>query len=170
VQADAGTTGEGTVEAGTEALAGLIEGYRELPGGLLPLLHAIQKGLGYVPPAAVPEIAAALSLSRAEVHGVISFYHDFRTGPAGRRTVQICRAEACQSVGARSLERHVVNVLGVPLGETTADGAITLQGVYCLGNCACGPSVRIDDRVYGRVDADRLERLLADCRAGVTDR
>jgi len=148
----------------------LIERHRGIPGGLLPLLHAIQGMEGCIPEHAVPAIATALNLSRAEVHGVISFYHDFRTGPAGRRTVQICRAEACQAVGSRALEQHACDALGIAVGETTADGAVTLEGVYCLGNCACGPSVRIGDRVYGRVDSARFDALLDTRRDGETDR
>ena len=139
-----------------------IEQYREVPGGLLPLLHAIQDSLGFVPADAVPSIAKALQLSRAEVHGVISFYHDFRAAPAGNHVLQICRAEACQALGARALEAHAKSSLGVDFGGTTADGAITLEAVYCLGNCACSPSVRLDDQIHARVDATRLDELLAD--------
>jgi formate dehydrogenase subunit gamma len=139
-----------------------IEQYREVPGGLLPLLHAIQDSLGFVPADAVPSIAKALQLSRAEVHGVISFYHDFRAAPAGNHVLQICRAEACQALGARALEAHAKSSLGVDFGGTTADGAITLEAVYCLGNCACSPSVRLDDQIHARVNAARLDELLAD--------
>ena len=139
-----------------------IEQYREVPGGLLPLLHAIQDSLGFVPADAVPSIAKALQLSRAEVHGVISFYHDFRAAPAGNHVLQICRAEACQALGARALEAHAKSSLGVDFGGTTADGAITLEAVYCLGNCACSPSVRLDDQIHARVDAARLDELLSD--------
>ena len=158
------------MRAVSASLAELIDCHREVPGALLPLLQAIQGTVGFIPEHAVPAIATALNLSRAEVHGVISFYHDFRTEPAGRHTVQICRAEACQAVGARDLEQHACNTLGVAVGETTDDGAVTLEGVYCLGNCACGPSLRIGDRVYGRVDGTRFDALLAACRAGETDR
>jgi len=138
-----------------------IEPYRDVPGGLLPLLHAVQRALGHIPAEAVPAIAHALGLSRAEVHGVISFYQDFRTAPAGRHLLQICRAEACQAMGSRMLEAHARARLGIDYGETTADGAITLEPVYCLGNCACSPSVRIDDEIHARVDASRLDALLA---------
>jgi len=148
----------------------LIDRHREVPGGLLPLLHAIQGLEGCIPEDVVPAIATALNLSRAEVHGVVSFYHDFRTTPGGCHTVQICRAEACQAVGARALERHACDALGIAVGETTADGAVTLEGVYCLGNCACGPSVRIGDRVYGRVDGARFDALLDARRAVEMDR
>ena len=132
-----------------------------MPGGLLPLLHAIQGDLGYIPPESVAAIAAGLSLSRAEVHGVISFYHDFRSEPPGRHVVQICRAEACQAMGSRALETHVKSSLGIDYGGTTADGGISLQPVYCLGNCACSPSVRIDDDIHARVDAEKMDVLIA---------
>jgi formate dehydrogenase subunit gamma len=144
------------------AIAECIGQHREVPGGLLPLLHAIQARLGFVPADSVPSIAKALHLSRAEVHGVISFYHDFRSEPAGNHILQICRAEACQAVGARALEAHARSSLGVDFGGTTADGAVTLEAVYCLGNCACSPSVRLDDEIHARVDATRLDELLAD--------
>jgi formate dehydrogenase subunit gamma len=143
-----------------------IEQYRDMPGALLPLLHAIQKDIGYVPPESVAAIARALGLSRAEVHGVISFYHDFRSAPAGSHVLQICRAEACQAMGSRALETHAKQTLGIDYGETTGDGAISLEPVYCLGNCACSPSVRIDDAIHARVDADRLDALLAALPAG----
>ena len=142
-------------------ITNLLGQYRDIPGGLLPLLHAIQREVGYIPPDRVPAIAHAMNLSRAEVHGVISAYHDFRTEPAGRHTLQICRAEACQAMGSRALEDHAKQSLGVDFGDTTADGAITLERVYCLGNCACSPSVRIDDSVHARVDPARLDALLA---------
>ena len=144
----------------SEQIRQCIERYRDRRGGLLPLLHAIQARVGYVPPESVPDIARAMNLSRAEVHGVITFYHDFRSAPGGRHRVQLCRAEACQAVGARALEAHACASLGIGLGETTADGEYTLEPVYCLGNCACGPSVRIDDAVHGRVDPARFEQLL----------
>ena len=138
-----------------------IERYRAVPGGLLPLLHAVQEIAGCIPAKTIPEIASAMNLSGAEVQGVISFYHDFRSEPGGSHTVQICRAEACQAVGGRDLETHAKAAVGVDFGETTADGQITLEAVYCLGNCACSPSVRIDDRVYARVDGEKLDTLLA---------
>jgi formate dehydrogenase subunit gamma len=144
-----------------ETVAGWVAQYREVPGGLLPLLHALQGSLGYIPATAVPEIARGLRLSRAEVHGVISFYHEFRTAPAGTHRLQICRAEACQAMGSRQLETHAKSRLGVDYGGTTADGSITLEPVYCLGNCACSPSVRLDDEIHARVDAARLDELLA---------
>ena len=129
-------------------------------GPLLPVLHSIQDKLGYVPPDAVPMIARALGISRAEVHGVITFYHDFRTEPAGEHTVHLCRAEACQAMGARDLERHACQRLGIGLGETTADGLFTLEPVYCLGNCACSPSIRINDEIHARVSAAKFDELI----------
>jgi formate dehydrogenase subunit gamma len=134
--------------------------HADRPGALLPILHAVQDELGYIPDAAVGPIAEVLSLSRAEVHGVISFYHLFRTSPGGARTLYICRAEACQSMGARELEAHVRSKLGIDYHETTADGAISLEPIFCLGNCACSPAVMIDTAVYGRVDPARLDELL----------
>tara|TARA_B110000027_G_scaffold68176_1_gene72884 strand:- start:124 stop:615 length:492 start_codon:yes stop_codon:yes gene_type:complete len=138
----------------------LIKQYKTLPGGLLPLLHAVKEAVGYVPESAVAPIAKGLNLSRAEVHGVISFYHDFNTHPVGRHTVQICRAEACQSMGSRDIEAHAKQSLGIDYGETTTDGLVTLEPVYCLGNCACSPSVRINDDIHARVDRSRFDELM----------
>lgn len=143
-----------------EIVAASIREYRDVPGGLLPLLHAIQAAAGYIPGDAVPQVASAMHLSRAEVHGVISFYHDFRSAPAGRHLLQICRAESCQAMGARALEAHAKSSLGIDYGGTTADGSISLEPVYCLGVCACSPSVRLDDEVHARVDPARLDQLL----------
>ena len=128
----------------------------------MPILHAIQDEFGYVPSEAVAPVADVLNLSRAEVHGVISFYHLFRTEPAGDRTLYVCRAEACQSMGGRELEAHAKDRLGIDYHETTADGRISLEPIYCLGNCACSPAVMIDTDVHGRVDAARLDELLAE--------
>ncbi|MBV1914739.1 MAG: formate dehydrogenase subunit gamma [Pseudomonadales bacterium] len=133
---------------------------KNLPGALLPVLHRIQDELGYLPAESVSEIAAALNLSRAEVHGVISFYDHFRTEPTGKHIVKICRAEACQASGSRELEIQIKDSLSIEFGETGTDGLITLEPVYCLGNCACGPSVQINDKVYGRVDIARFDGLL----------
>jgi formate dehydrogenase subunit gamma len=147
-----------------ERIAGIvsasIEQHRDAPGGLLPLLHALQDALGYIPADAVPAIARGLHLSRAEVHGVASFYHDFRSAPTGTHILQICRAEACQAMGSRTLEAHAKARLGIDYGGTTADGALSLEPVYCLGNCACSPSVRLDDEIHARVDPARLDALL----------
>ena len=136
------------------------------PGGLLPALHAVQDELGYVPPEAVPTLADLFNLSRAEVHGVISFYHLFRTTPPGRRTLYLCRAEACQAMGARALEEHTRERLGIGYHETTADRRFSLEPIYCLGNCACTPAVMIDDLVYGKVTPERLDALLEEGRRG----
>ena len=132
-----------------------------IPGPLLPILHAIQDELGYIPSDAVPAIARGLNLSRAEVHGVISFYHFFRTHPPGRHVVQVCRAEACQSVHGERTEAHARAALGTDFHGTSADGRFSLEAVYCLGNCAAGPSVMIDGRLYGRVTPERLDELLS---------
>ena len=137
----------------------LIEQYRLIPGALLPLLHAIQDSEGYVPDDSLTLIAEGLNLSRAEVYGVVSFYHRFRSTPPGRHTLQVCRAEACQAMGSRTLESHIKNRLGVDYHQTTADGEITLEPVYCLGNCACSPSVRVGDEIYGEVTAEAFDRL-----------
>lgn len=146
-----------------------IDANRNRPGALLPLLHAVQEALGYVPGAAVPLIAHALNLTRAEVHGVISFYHYFRSTPAGRHLVQICRAEACQALGARALQAHAKQALGIGFHETTADGAITLEPVYCLGNCGCGPSVLIDtDGLHARVTPEKFDALMRHARDATT--
>ena len=138
----------------------VIAGLKHLPGATLPILHALQERFGYVDAAAVPLIADALNLSRAEIHGVVSFYHDFRDAPAGAHVVKLCRAEACQSMGCRDLERHAEARLGVAMGGTTADHRVTLEAVYCLGNCALSPAVMIDGALHGRVDAARFDELI----------
>jgi formate dehydrogenase subunit gamma len=138
---------------------------KSMPGALLPILHAVQDGLGYVPPDAVPRIATALNLSRAEVHGVVSFYHHFRSTPPGRRVLQLCRAEACQSMGAERLATQVRERLGIDFHETTSDGAVSLEPVYCLGNCACAPAAMLDGEVWGRLSPERVDVLLAETRA-----
>lgn len=130
------------------------------PGPLLPLLHRVRAELGFIPEAAVPIIAEGLQISRAEVHGVISFYHDFNTEPLGRNRLQICRAEACQARGGRALEAYAQQRLGVGYHQTTADGEVTLEPVYCLGNCATGPAIRLNDSLYSRVTNQRLDALL----------
>lgn len=142
-----------------------IDANRHRPGALLPVLHAVQESVGYVPADAVALIAHELNLSRAEVHGVISFYHHFRTHPPGRHVVRICRAEACQALGARALEAHAKKKLGIDFHETTKDGAITLEAVYCLGNCGCGPSVLVDpDDLHARVTPAAFDALVANLR------
>jgi len=144
------------------AVQAALDAHRGAAGALLPVMHAVQDALGYVPEAAVPVIAQDLNLSRAEVHGMLSFYHYFRTEPGGRHVIYLCRAEACQSMGARELEAAVEKRLGIGFHETTPDGAFTLEPVYCLGNCACAPSVMVDKTLHGRVDAERFEALLVE--------
>ena len=131
-----------------------------LEGPLLPILHAVQHEFGHIPDAAVPRIADRLNISKAEVHGVVSFYHDFRTEPAGRHVVKLCRAEACQAMGAEALVARAEDRLGVAMHQTTRDGAVTLEPVYCLGLCACGPAAMVDGRIVGRLDAARLDALI----------
>ena len=143
-----------------QQLQDTIDALKHKPGALLPILHALQERCGYVPSEAVPLIAESLQVTRAEVHGVISFYHHFRTAPPGRHVMQICRAEACQARGARALESHARQTLGIDYHQTTASREITLEPVYCLGNCTCGPSVRIGDRIVGRVTAERFDQLV----------
>jgi formate dehydrogenase subunit gamma len=139
--------------------------FKAQPGALLPILHAVQDALGFVPSEAVGLIASELNLSRAEVHGVVTFYHYFRTRRGGRHVVHLCRAEACQALGAAALETHAKKSLGVEFHDTSADGAVTLEPVYCLGNCALGPSLMIDDELKGRVSAARFDELMAPLRA-----
>jgi formate dehydrogenase subunit gamma len=129
------------------------------------MLHALQEYFGYIDRAAVPLLAETLNLSRAEVVGVINFYHDFRQEPPGAHTLQVCRAEACQSMGCEALLDHVRVALGIDVGETTADGAVSLKAVYCLGNCALSPAVMLDGRLYGRVSTAKADRLLAEARS-----
>jgi formate dehydrogenase subunit gamma len=139
---------------------GHINAYKNMPGALLPLLHAIQDDIGYIPEAIYSKISKALNLSVAEVHGVVTFYHYFRTHPAGKHVLQVCRAESCQAMGSEALEQHIKTTLGVDYHQTTADGSITLEAVYCLGNCACSPAVMVDNEVYGRVSAARIDQII----------
>lgn len=143
----------------------VLADHAHLEGALLPVLHAVQATFGYIPQDAVPQIAAALNIGRAEVHGVITFYHDFRDAPAGRHVVKICRAEACQAQGANDLADATLAKLGLEWHGTTANGALTVEPVYCLGLCACGPAAMIDGQVIGRVDAKRMDDLLAEAGA-----
>ncbi len=135
-----------------------------IPGALLPILHALQEEFGYIHEEAIPLVAEALNLSKADVHGVISFYHDFRKSPPGRHVLRICRAEACQSMGCERLIEHVEKRLGVSLGETTADRSFTVEAVYCLGNCALSPSAMLDGRPYGRVSPQVADFLIDSAR------
>jgi len=146
------------------ALSQALQRYADIEGALLPVLQAVQAELGYVPEQSVAAIATALNLSRAEVHGFISFFGELRSAPPPRLRLQICRAEACQALGARALEVFASAQLGIAMGERSADDAFGLEAVYCLGNCACGPSVRIGDEVHGRVTQQRLLQLLAEAR------
>lgn len=148
-----------------EEIETLVAEHLHLEGALLPILHALQERYRHVPDAALPLIAQALNITRAELHGVISFYHDFRSRPAGRHVVKICRAEACQAVGANALAEATLAKLGLGWHETSANGAVTVEPVYCLGLCACGPAVMVDDRVVGRVDEARMAGLLAEAGA-----
>ena len=148
-----------------EAVMQAVRVHRESPGALLPILHAVQDALGYVPPESIAVIAHELNISRAEVHGVVTFYHHFRSTAPGRHTLRICRAEACQALGARALEKHAKASLGIDFHETTDDGAITLEPVYCLGNCGLGPSVLVDhDELHGRVNAQVFDEIVSAAR------
>ncbi|GAA2831982.1 formate dehydrogenase subunit gamma [Crossiella cryophila] len=138
----------------------VVDRHRGDRGALLPILHSLQAEFGYVDQAMIPVLAAELNLSRAEVHGVVTFYHDFRAEPAGRTVLKLCRAEACQSVGAEDLVAHAETRLGSKIGSTTADGQVTLEQVFCLGNCALGPAGQVNGRLYGRLDAARLDGIL----------
>lgn len=143
-----------------EVVHALVRAHHGTRGALLPILHAVQAELGHVPAEAIPVLARELNISRAEVHGVVSFYRDFRGAPAGTTSVRICRAEACQAVGANRLSEHARRGLGIEFGETTSDGSVSLDEVFCLGNCALGPAAQVNGRLYGRVDAGRLDALL----------
>ena len=142
-----------------------IEALKHLDGPLLPVLHDLQATFGHVDPAAEPLIAEILNITRAEVHGVVTFYHDFRRAPAGRHTLRLCRAEACQSAGGEGLAARAEAALGIASGETTRDGALTLGAVYCLGLCAVAPSAMLDGRLVGRLDEASLDALLDEARA-----
>jgi formate dehydrogenase subunit gamma len=149
-------------EWNAEVASNVIASHVGRDGPLLPTLHSLQQTFGYIPDAAVPMVAQALNLSRAEVHGVVTFYHDFRRAPAGRHLLKLCRAEACQSCGGDGLAARAEAQFGVKLGETTGDGRISLEPVYCLGLCATAPSAMFDGRVIGRLDEKKLETLLAE--------
>ncbi|HMM63482.1 MAG TPA: formate dehydrogenase subunit gamma [Mesorhizobium sp.] len=154
--------------AGTEIAtrtASIVQEYQGLEGPLLPILHGIQEEFGYVPQEALPVIATALNLSRAEVHGVVTFYHDFRREPAGRHVLKLCQAESCQAMGSDAVAARIKQLLGIGFHQTTADGAVTLEPVYCLGLCACSPSAMLDGEVIGRLDADRIDEIVAEVRS-----
>jgi formate dehydrogenase subunit gamma len=147
-----------------ERAAEIIASGARQPGATLPILQALQDTFGHIPDAAIPMVAEALNLTRAEVHGVASFYHDFRQAPAGRHVLKLCRAEACQSMGGESLAAQAQAVLQVGWGGTSADDAVTLEPVYCLGLCATAPAALLDDRPVGRLDPARLAALLDEAR------
>ncbi len=154
--------------AGTEIAtrtASIVQEFQALEGPLLPILHGIQEEFGYVPQEALPVIASALNLSRAEVHGVVSFYHDFRREPAGRHVLKLCQAESCQAMGSDAVAARIKQLLGIDFHETTPDGAVTLEPVYCLGLCACSPSAMLDGEVIGRLDAERIDEIVAEVRS-----
>lgn len=150
------------ITARTEAIVGRL---KPLEGPLLPILHDIQAEFGYVPQAALPAIAQGLNLSRAEVHGVVSFYHDYRETPAGRHVIKVCRSEACQSMGGEALADRLLGLLGLDWHETSADGAVTIEPVYCLGLCACAPAAMVDGELIGRLDEDAVKDLARAVRA-----
>lgn len=147
-----------------DAVRAVAENLKSSAGALLPILHALNDRFGYVDERAVPIVADVLNLSRAEVHGVVSFYHDFRPAPAGRVVVKACRAEACQSMGGLSIIDGLCARHGVSLGATSAAG-VTIEAVYCLGNCACAPAAMVNDRLHGRLDPEKLGRIVAEALA-----
>ena len=139
----------------------IVRHYAQRPGPLLLVLHAVQNEFGYVPEESVPLIAEGLNLSRAEVHGVLSFYHHFRRTPRGKHVVQICHAESCQAMNSEALAAHAKQRLQIGFHETTEDGRYSLEPVYCLGNCACSPAILINDELHGRVSPERFDELMA---------
>lgn len=143
----------------------ILEELKGLEGPLLPILHGIQHEFGYVPREALPVIAAELNLSRADVHGVVSFYHDYRDHPAGRHVLKVCQAESCQSMGSDAIAARFKQLLGIDFHETAKDGSVTMEPVYCLGLCACSPAAMLDGEVIGRLDADRVDEIVAEVRA-----
>ena len=149
-----------------DAVLRVVAANRTRPGALIEILHGVQAELGFIPPAAVPVLAQELNLSRAEVHGVVSFYHYFRHSAPGQQTIRVCQAESCKSMDSDGLTEHVKKALGVDFHETTPDGKFTLEPVYCLGNCACSPAVQRNDDVYGRVSPDRFDELLVEWKRG----
>jgi len=148
----------------TGRIRSIVDDLRSLEGPLLPILHEIQEQFGYVPQEALPVISEELNLSRAEVHGVVTFYHDYRDHPAGRHVLKLCRAEACQSMGGDALAERIKTLLGIDFHQTTLDGSVTLEPVYCLGLCACAPAAMLDGEVHGRVDGELAAELVAEAR------
>ena len=150
-------------DVGTRTLT-IVTALKGLEGPLLPILHEIQAEFGYVPQECLPVIARELNLSRAEVHGVVTFYHDYRDHPAGRHVLKLCRAEACQSMGGDEIAERIKALLGIDFHQTTLDGAVTLEPIYCLGLCSCAPAAMLDGAVYGRIDAELAQDLVAEAR------
>ena len=142
----------------------ILYAHKDMEGSLLPILHAVQADFGYVPPEALPIIAKDLNITRAEAHGVMSFYHDFREKPAGRHVLKLCRAEACQAMGGDRVAAHAQKALGLDWHETSADGAVTLDPIFCLGLCACGPAAMLDGKLIGRLDEARIDAILGDIK------
>ncbi|EIJ44109.1 NADH:ubiquinone oxidoreductase 24 kD subunit [Beggiatoa alba B18LD] len=143
-----------------EEIINIINALKNQDGALLPVLHKIQDTFGYVPPDSIPLIANALNLSRADVHGVISFYHYFRDTPAGKHTIHVCRAESCQAMNSTALEQYIKQSLHLDYHQTSSDAQYSLEPVYCLGNCACSPAIMVDHEVYGRVTPERFDEIL----------
>jgi formate dehydrogenase subunit gamma len=148
----------------SESAERIIGELKEMDGACLPILHALQEEFGYIHDEAIPLIADALNLSRAEVVGVLHFYHDFKTEPRGEHVLKVCRAESCQAMGGEALVDHLEGRLGAIIGETTPDGAFSLEAVYCLGNCALSPALMLDNRLYGRVSPQKADSLLEAAR------
>lgn len=146
---------------GLQQIAIIIEQHQTLPGAMLPILHAIQNDLSFIPSNALPLIAKALNVSKAEVHGVISFYHHFRTEEPGAHVIEICRGESCQAMGSRTLEENIKQNLSIDYHQTSKDRQYTLEPVYCLGNCACSPAMRIGDDIHGELDLPKFEQIIA---------
>ncbi|MDP4893589.1 formate dehydrogenase subunit gamma [Cypionkella sp.] len=142
----------------------ILYAHKDMEGSLLPILHAVQADFGYVPPEALPIIAKDLNITRAEAHGVMSFYHDFREKPAGRHVLKLCRAEACQAMGGDRVAAHAQKALGLDWHETSADGAVTLDPIFCLGLCACGPAAMLDGKLIGRIDEARIDAIIGDIK------
>jgi formate dehydrogenase subunit gamma len=145
--------------------AEIIARHQGVQGALLPLLHDLQACFGYIPQETIAQVALALNLSRAEVHGVVTFYHDFHEAPHGRHVLKLCRAEACQAVGGERLAGLARDRLDLDWGETTGDGAVTLEPIFCLGLCACGPAAMVDGELVGRLDPARLDQIISGLRA-----
>jgi formate dehydrogenase subunit gamma len=153
--------------AGTEVASrsmSIIDDLKGLEGPLLPILHEIQEEFGFVPKESLPVIAEALNISNAEVHGVVTFYHDYRNHPTGRHVLKVCRAEACQSMGGDAIAAQIQQRLGIGFHETARDNSVTLEPVYCLGLCACSPSAMLDGEVIGRLDADKINEIVEEIR------